>query len=349
MSFDPNHDIEFFFGRDLSDLPQKELNRQVERALHYWRKKGFPYPKLSRQEILQEYRKLERVDTRAVIIGRRIIASTVGLGLANSFHPQMWQISSKGNLTSPLFHFHSDATLRKLLLRAVRFWPNRQCWSAYTIRNAFGIYSGGRVANFRPTAARALIQTFSREHARVLDFCSGFGGRLLGSLSLNRQYIGIDASKKQVSGLNRMYRILKPHAPGSAEIFHACAEDMLPGIPTRSIDLVITSPPYFDLERYSVTPEQSYIRYDSYPTWKTQFLDQVIVQSHRVLKRGGFFVINVCDNRKYAYAITKDVESTARRYFRSVDQYQLIQNARPVQRKNGVTYKTEPVYIFQKK
>jgi hypothetical protein len=64
MPFDPNHDIEVFFGRDLSELPQKELNRQVERALQYWRKKGFPYPKLSRQEILEAGTGRDRVGHR---------------------------------------------------------------------------------------------------------------------------------------------------------------------------------------------------------------------------------------------------------------------------------------------
>jgi SAM-dependent methyltransferase len=107
-----------------------------------------------------------------------------------------------------------------------------------------------RIANFRPVAAKAIIRQLSGARARVLDFGAGFGGRLLGALALNRRYIAIDPARRQVRGLNRMVRALSGIAPGIADVRQACAEDLLPRMPSASIDLVFSSPPYFDLEGY---------------------------------------------------------------------------------------------------
>ena len=42
----------------------------------------------------------------------------------------------------------------------------------------------------------------------------------------------------------------------------------------EQIDLVFTSPPYFNREEYSTHPEQSYIKYPNYQDWLDGFLDK---------------------------------------------------------------------------
>lgn len=338
--------IEDVFGRDLLALPEKQLQIELDNALCYWRTKGFPYEKMTSEDIFKEYKKIERTDCNSILIGNKIISSTVGLGLANSFHPQMWHIARRDHLDSPIQHFENDETLRKVLLRAIRFWPNRHCWRAYNVRNVFRIYSGGRVSNFRPTVSKALIEKFSCDNARVLDFCSGFGGRLLGAASLKRHYTGIDPSPKQIAGIKKMYKSIQPFARGSAEFYKGCAEDLMPTMDARSFDLIFTSPPYFWQEKYCLKRNQSYLRYQSYPEWRDKFLEPVIRESHRLLKRGGFLVINISDVKNYD--LTGDLEEFAAPYFKLADKYSLDLNARPVQRKNGLAYKCEPVYIFKK-
>lgn len=63
------------------------------------------------------------------------------------------------------------------------------------------------------------------------------------------------------------------------------AESLLLETPSESIDLVFTSPPYFNAR-----PEYSdYIEYDEY----LMKMRKIISQSHRVLNEGRFFVINI--------------------------------------------------------
>ena len=63
------------------------------------------------------------------------------------------------------------------------------------------------------------------------------------------------------------------------------AEAILPDLPAESVDLIFTSPPY-----YNARPEYAdYITYEEY----LLMLRKVISAAHRVLSEGRFFVINV--------------------------------------------------------
>ena len=340
-------DIENMLGRDLSEMTEKQFERKLSRAFDYWRCKQFPYEKITKDELHKEYLKFENSDCRNLLTGGRISSSTLGLRLANSFHPQMWSITSQGHRISPIEHFNNDETLLKLLRRAVDFWPSRHCWSAYCIRNLFRIYSGGRVSNFRPTVSKLIIEKFSSEHSRILDFCSGFGGRLLGALSLNRHYVGIDASPKQFQGGKSMYQALRTYSRGSAEFHNGCAEDLMSKMKSHSFDLIFTSPPYFNTEKYCTKSNQSYRRYISYEDWKEKFLKSVITQSHRLLSIKGYLVVNIANIARYP--IAKDFEVMCEEHFHLRKKLFLDLHSRPVQKSRGNAYKFEPIYVMQPK
>lgn len=151
------------------------------------------------------------------------------------------------------------------------------------------------VSNFRPTAARAIIHRYSRPGGRILDFSAGYGGRSLGALTLGRNYVGIDPSGPQVRGLQNMIQVCGPKAcyRGHAEILHGPAEGILPEIRGGSFDLVFSSPPHFDRERYGSEPDQSFIRFPTLQQWLDGFLRVALVESARVLRKRGWLVLNV--------------------------------------------------------
>lgn len=347
MSLQPDHPIESVTAKELHRLGAEERQAWLAKAFIYWREKGFPHRRLTAAEIVHRYRKISALDTRKIISENRISGSILGLDLANSFHPQIWEAVRWGNLKSPVDHFNDDVTLKKLLERTIALWPDRKCWSAYVIRGIFRIYSGGRVSNFRPAVSKALIERFSVDGDIVLDFCAGFGGRLLGCMPLNRQYIGIDPSSTQISANQKMYDTIKPHAPCKATFHIGCAEEVMPGMRSNSVDLIFTSPPYFKQEKYNRDANQSYLRYKNYDSWKKEFLLPVIAESDRLLKPDGFFVINISNIRNYTLA--DDFADLAKQYFKLTSYYGLDMLARPVHRKNGASPKAEPVFVFQKR
>ena len=337
-----------WLGREVLNANETHRAEMVESAFTFWRARGFPFTQLTEQERTREFELLRDVSSRQVIKGTHVVPTTLGLRLANSFHPQMWRVPAQRHRKSPLDYFEDDEVLRSVLERAPRFWPNRTCWNPQCVRSMFRVYGGGRVANFRPTAAKGLIERYSAAGDVVLDFSAGFGGRLLGCLPLNRYYFGIEPAAAQLQGLHEMVRSLGMHAAAKVQIVGACAEDLLPLLPARSVALVFSSPPYFNVERYSTETTQSYHRYSHYREWSAHFLRPVVEGAHRVLLKGGHLVMNVADVGRYPVAT--DVLRLAKPLFHARRTLRLVMHTRPLQRAVGsAAYRWEPVLVFQKR
>lgn len=343
------HPITQLFGRQILERPCKQQDQLLAGALAYWRQNGFPYPSLTEEELATEFRGLALLSPANLIRAGAVQPATVGLRLANYFQPGLWTVPAGRHAKAPIDHFLDDNTLRKLLGRAPRFWPDRRCWNAQCVRSAVRIYGGGRVSNFRPAAARAIISKFSKDGDTVLDFSAGFGGRLLGCLTLDRQYVGIEPATAQMKGLRQMERTLRNLSTTSVKLVKGCAEEVMPNLTRRSVDLVFSSPPYFKMERYSPEPTQSCNRYPTYNNWKESFLRPVLHASHRALRNGGLLVVNVADTCRHP--IATDLIGMASPLYRVRSVLKLLMHVRPEQRSIscGTKFRWEPVFVFQKR
>ena len=63
----------------------------------------------------------------------------------------------------------------------------------------------------------------------------------------------------------------------------------------ESVDLIMTSPPYFSVERYSNDDTQSWVRHKSIEDWNTKFLHKAIDNVWKTLKLGGLLMVNISD------------------------------------------------------
>jgi hypothetical protein len=333
------------FGRDIMRFSLRTRKRWLDRAVAYWRSRGFPYPELSKSQIEADVNALKRVKPEQILVGRRALASTVGLRLANAYHPQIWEIRRHGR--SAVDCFLDDQRLRAALEKSARFYPNRRCWNAQCLRSVLRFQHRSRVSNFRPAVARALYQRYSPEGGRLLDFSAGFGGRLLGSLTLNRHYVGIDPAVRQFQGLQRMASALTGLAIGTAEIIRGCAEDLLPALPGRAFDAVLSSPPYFDTEEYDSSIHQSCHRFGSYVDWREGFLRPVIEHGCRLLRPGATCLLNVKDQP--GYPIATDAERMfPRSYHRGVVLRLLVPALPHLRAKSACVYRWEPILVMRR-
>ena len=62
-----------------------------------------------------------------------------------------------------------------------------------------------------------------------------------------------------------------------------------------TFDMIFTSPPYFNVERYSHDDNQSWVRYKDIDSWNNQFLQKTIDNLWPTLKSGGLLCINISD------------------------------------------------------
>jgi SAM-dependent methyltransferase len=207
----------------------------------------------------------------------------------------MWSVRVSRYL-SPMDVFMDDQRLLTAIEKAWSLWPDRYGARPSSLRRILKTYPGAAsVSNFRPTVSRALLAGFTGPGDMVLDFSSGYGGRMLGCLSLGREYVGIEPCPEQVRGSRQMFQTLRQMnlVETDATIHQGCAEDLLPRIPSHSASLVLSSPPYYDWERYSNSSTQSFLRYETYETWLSGFLAPAVKESRRILKPGSHLILNI--------------------------------------------------------
>ena len=154
------------------------------------------------------------------------------------------------------------------------------------------------ISRFRPTTMISLIKIYRPKY--ILDFCSGWGDRLLGALAYDDRikfYAGVDPNRRLSKGYNEMIEFFTEHRH-KYQMVEGCAEEVdypVPPSKTGKYDLVITSPPYFDLEIYSDAPTQSTARYNDVATWYDRFLLPATMKAVDLLDEGGHLVISLND------------------------------------------------------
>jgi len=308
----------------------------LEQAVAAYRCMGFPYPTWTDESLIRDIELIREAKTS--ISGRDIKQSYVGSALASAFHPSMYSVRCNGRKT-PLEIFENDSALRRAILQRIRFGDHLK---PHSIRRVLLTAPGCQAAsNFRPTAACSLIREFKA--TSVLDFCMGWGGRLLGAIAAGVQYVGIDPHTKAVTGNKELLRqIRRTHRDlvGDVTLIWGCAEDVV-GRRLFSPDLILTSPPYFDTELYSSETTQSYLRHPTTELWFEDFLGACIHGSFRDLRPGGHLVLNVSHQ-----LAPRTLELATSAGFEMIRSMNLIIGSRPSHHSKG--YKHEPVLVFRK-
>lgn len=154
------------------------------------------------------------------------------------------------------------------------------------------------VTHFRATVSKHLCDVLQARD--VLDFSAGWGDRLTGFLASAsvRTITLIDPRRGSLDACTKQHRFvasdkeLRTHLAG--------AQNVMPTLPARSCDLVITSPPYFDLEEYGENAREAEgqirNRVSTLEQYVAHFLRPVIAHAARVLRPGGLLALNVDDN-----------------------------------------------------
>jgi len=272
--------------------------------------------------------------------------NTVGLPIANFFHPHMVNVKC-GRHRTPYEQFSDPDMLKDAIAR----WMQLGKKPSYSgLRRILKTRDGVRsVVNFKPAIAQYIYKTYCPVDGSALDPCSGYGGRLAGCISTNRNiyYHGIDPHGPTAVGNVKLAAEFEPSWEFGFGFNLGCAEDIMPALPESSYDLVFTSPPYFNTERYSNAKTQSWVRYPEYNRWRDEFLKVIIEESRRVLKPGRHFILNV-KNYKHA-PIADDLLSIAKKVdFSLIKRYNMKLPNVDYKLSSKDTWHTEPIFVFIK-
>ena len=141
------------------------------------------------------------------------------------------------------YEYMNDTELRQKLLNMTI----KRGLSKITPFNMFRVYSANKnsISFFKPTVSKYIYKYYGATN--VLDFTAGWGGRMLGAHSLNISYTGIDSNENMKQGYVEMIDKLKNDK--LKMIWDNCLNVDLSKI---DFDLVLTSPPYLNLEKYEM-------------------------------------------------------------------------------------------------
>jgi len=147
---------------------------------------------------------------------------------------------------------------------------------------------------FKPSWAKFLILVVYPEPSGLswLDISAGWGDRLITAMSLDMNYRGYDPNIELKRGHDRMIEMF-----GDQERHQVIYEPFETATIEGSYDLILTSPPFFDLEIYSEEGSQSIERYNRFEHWLDSFLLKSLDKAWRSLKANGFMMIHISDSR----------------------------------------------------
>lgn len=326
-----------------SDFNEKEIEIFKELVFIYYRKyHGFPETVKSTEQQLKEIQEFNRIkNNKQFIINNEI---QVDRHYLTDIHYSYFDMMSMTNAKiSPIDAFNNDQILRKVI--DFRICKNK--WTSgigdrYLLKDLKTGLNSKTFANFRPTAAYAIYNKYCPENATVWDMSGGWGGRYLGALLCEKvqHYFATEPSTKTHSGLLRMS--LNLVRPGFTSDFCMIGSEDFTPMP-NSLDICFTSPPYFNCERYSDEPTQSYIKFPEPQMWMSGFLEKTIDNCEIGLKPGGYLILNIADVSTYKTLCSDFQEMMKTKNFDYVETLKYLMPSR----KGG--QKFEPIFIYKKR
>jgi 16S rRNA G966 N2-methylase RsmD len=191
----------------------------------------------------------------------------------------------------------------------LEYWKNNKDDIIKTCQNKFNhltihnlreiIFANTKLCNnFRITVGTSVIDYFKPKS--WLDISAGWGDRLITAILNNVElYVAADPNlelhkcytniiNKLVSKTKRKnYQI---HPTGFIEAL----------IVQKDFDIVFSSPPFFDLEKYSTYTQDSYTQFNTQRSWTDNFLIKSIIKSYNLLKPNGYMILYIGHNDEYA-------------------------------------------------
>lgn len=215
-----------------------------------------------------------------------------------------------------------------------------------------------KVANFPPKEARNIYFRYFPEalenknvKLNCLDTSCGFGSRMSSVLLSGHNYFGIDPNSELQDKLMDCAKFYYDNGfidENQHCLLYVQGSELVIEELEGIIDVSFTSPPYFNLEKYSDDNAESTKHYNNYNLWVEKFAKPTIENTYKYLKVGGYAMINIKNiNRKepcyddfmnifnsisgFEYVETFDMEFSKKQYGMNYNNTKgVIENKEPV-------------------
>ena len=231
---------------------------------------------ISLKEAVEDYNKLKNGDYK--------IGSTIGNKAMDYFFFKH-RLETKAKTGQSFFDWLKTSPLDKKYNKKLydyNLGPKGH-WSA--LYDVFRLYQS-TINAFKPIIAKDIYKKFKPK--TILDFSAGWGGRCLGAMVLDINYIGFDTNTSLIPAYKNMIKTY-PHNSDIKIIFKDSSKV---DYSKYDYDMVFTSPPYY----MKTKPTEGY---ENMPVYKDRnefnenFLFPVIINTYKNLKKGGVYALNI--------------------------------------------------------
>ena len=277
-----------------------------------------PYAEISKKDAHRDYLKLKGMKHTDILVNGEWFARegteyTYNLNFQGK--QQFFRRLNAGNSSSNYFQQKNRWSVDGSVSPGPqRTWENEKFMtslmgSAYSLkmpkinRNALRTMIGLRkyiCAQFKPNVSKVLYDKLRSKN--VLDFSAGWGDRLAGfyASDYTEFYLGIDPRKENHPIYNEQSEFYDTHKSmfepkKKVEFICSPAEDVDFTKYNDTFDTVFTSPPYFNVERYSYDDTQSWVKYKEINEWNEHFLQRTLKNLWCSVKSGGYLLVNISD------------------------------------------------------
>ena len=292
---------------------KEEVVESLSEVLHTY---PCPIPEISEEDTLKSLNKLKGVQFNDILVEGKWFPrnenqynypltdlyfkkDNSGNNASNGFHIQnRWKVdwvrtpsgwrtwqTVKGIKTIVRAFYTLEQVLTKVDLQTIRM--------ATTLRKYVA-------SQFKPSIAKGFYDYFQSD--KVLDFSAGWGDRLAGFYcgDTTKHYVGIDPNTNNHPNYKKQVEFYEKHRTmfeqeKKVDLICSPAEDVDFTKYENYFDTIFTSPPYFNVEKYSDEDTQSYKRYTNIDSWNEDFLHSTLGKLIFTLKKDGIIAVNISD------------------------------------------------------
>ena len=341
-------------------MPKTKLDKFIDKMMKS--KKKFPYKQYTSEQLKSEVKKLQKYSTKKLITKSQvkkfandfkyagkilftIEPARVGNIVSDYFFQSERMKARMGAHPSPISQWKNPKSRRRLFNGMVKLNKKKLEYNEPQLRASMRLYFS-MTPQFKVSVAKCIYDKY--KPSVVLDFSAGWGDRLAGFYGSKypETYIGIDPNEHLKMSYSCMKKFLNKIIPDkTVKMIYKPAEKVHMRVP---VDLIFTSPPYFDLEHYSDSKTQSDVAYDNVETWLDNFLFTFLDNNLCKLKSSGHLILQISDyntKSKERVNIVKPLQD----YMKSLKNFRYKGIILVKTKGRRSKFITEPLFVWQKK
>ena len=172
----------------MSDMLMLSYQEYQDHLFKLYRSMPFPEPKYSDKELIKSYNMISCMNCRDKYHQNMSINPRLGDRIIYQFHPSIWHQALPGKI-SPYDAWYDDLVLKQHIRDHILYHSHL---NKNKILQGFAISpTAPRMRFMSGGKAKMIINRYLSEYDTVFDPNMGYGGRMLGVISLAKKYMGV--------------------------------------------------------------------------------------------------------------------------------------------------------------